>query len=236
MARMENNNLSGAVGSLIFYTRDGKNYVRSKPGKRKKKRGQPASSNNTVFGRVSGNCSRMLKQLQPALLFKFGLYSYNNARGWMRNQYAANQQQPDWEISTRPNDMCQLNAAADLRDMLFVSVTVKDTGGGILQVSIPAMNPFRDMKKMPAGTVSVNLKLAVLYSAFEEDSPAFIAIEQYLFDYKNTLLPAKEISVKSKAPAGNLAFIVLAIEPVAPNTRFEQEWLPAAIIGMGRIK
>ena len=236
MARFEDGNLSGSFGNLIFYSRDGKTYVRSKPGRRKKKRGQPADPNKTIFGKVSTQGSRMLNILKRQLLFSFSLATYNNTRSWMRNQYEANQQQPQWDICARPNDMCQLNIAADLRDMLFTSLVVSNTGGGIMQVSIPAMNPQRDMKKLPAHTTAVNMKLAVLFTDFEDSSPAYIAMEQYQFNYANTLLPAKDIIIDSKATAGNLAMVVLAIEPVARDKTFTVEWLPAAIIAMGKVK
>lgn len=236
MATFEDGNLSGSIGNFIFYSRDGKTYVRSKPGRRKKKRGQPADPNKTIFGKVSTQGSRMLNILKRQLLFSFSLGSYNNTRSWMRNQYEGKQQQPQWDICARPNDMCQLNVAADLRDMLFTSIAVSDTGAGKLQVSIPAMNPQQDMKKLPAKTTAVNMKLAVLYTAFEDISPAYMAVEQYQFNYTNTLLPAKDIIIDTKAPAGNLAMVVLAIEPVNAFNNFTTEWLPAAIIGMGRIK
>jgi hypothetical protein len=92
------------------------------------------------------------------------------------------------------------------------------------------------MKKMPARTNAVNLKLAVLSSAFTGRSAAGLAMEQYQFDYTNTVFPAKEIMIESNAPAGNLAIVVLAIEPVQSNKGFDAAWLPAAIIGMGRLK
>jgi hypothetical protein len=236
MAIFKNNNLSGSVGNMVFYTCDGQNRVRAKPGKRTRKRGQPADPNTSIFGTVSANGTPMLKLLSRHLLFRFSLRSYNDGRGWMRNHYAANINLPQWDISARPNDMCQLNAAADLRDMLFTSIVITDTGGGKLLVSIPAMNPVKDMKKLPARTTNVNIKLAVLYSEFGNNSPARQAIEQYNFMYTNTLLPAKDIIIDTQAPAGNLAIVVLAVEPVIPGKTAAAEWLPAAIIGMGRLK
>ena len=236
MARFKDNNLSGTIGNMVFYTSNGQKLVRAKPGKRKRKRGQPADPNTSIFGKVSANGTPMLTLLSRHLLFHFGLSSYNDGRGWMRNHYAANNSLPQWDISTKPNDMCQLNAASDLRDMLFTSITVSDTGGGKLSVSIAAMNPLMDMKKLPAQTTNVNIKLAVLYSEFKDKSPAHQAIEQYNFVYANTLLPAKNIIIDTKAPAGNLAIVVLAVEPVITGKTAADEWLPAAIIGMGRLK
>jgi len=236
MAIIKDNNLSGAVGNLVFYTRNGKNFVRTKPLRRKRKRGHLPTTNRSIFGMVSSNGTRMLKVLSRQLLFPFGLSSYNNTRGWMRNHYAANHELLQWDISARPNDMCQLNPDADLRDMLFTSIFISDTGSGKLLVNIPAMNPRKDMKKMPAGTTQVNIKLAILYSAFEDSSPVQIAMEQYSFVYADTQLPAKDIIIGTNAPAGNLAIAVLAIEPVIPAQRIPVAWLPAAIIGMGRLK
>jgi hypothetical protein len=236
MARFKDNNLSGAVGNLIFYTRDGENFVRSKPGKRKRKRGQAPDTNTTIFGKVSSNGSGMLKLLGRHLLFSFGLRSYNNGRGWMRNHYAANYNLPQWDINARPNDMCQLNPASDLRDMFFTSIFINDTGSGKLLVTIPAMNPVKDMKKLPAQITDVNIKLAVLYSRFEDSSPVYLAMEQYSFVYADMQLQAKDLIIDTKAPAGNLAIVVLAIEPVIPGKNIPVAWLPASIIAMGRLK
>jgi len=236
MARFKDNNLSGAVGNLVFYTKDGQNFVRTKPGKRKRKRGQSPGTNTSIFGKVSSNGSLMLKLLRGHLLFPYGLSTYNNTRGWMRNHYAANHGLPQWDISARPNDMCQLNPASDLRDMLFTSIFISDTGSGNLLVNIPAMNPRKDMKKMPAGTTQVNMKLVIVYSAFEDSSPVQIAMEQYSFVYADTQLPAKDIIIGTNAPAGNLAIAVLAMEPVIPGQRIPAAWLPASIIAMGRLK
>ncbi len=236
MARFIDNKLSGAIGNLVFYTSNGKSLVRAKPGKRKRKRGQAADPNTTIFGKVSANGTPMLKLLSRHLLFRFSLGSYNDGRGWMRNHYAANIDLPQWDISAKPNDMCQLNTAADLRDMLFTSISITDNGGGKLVVSIPNMNPVKDMKKMPARTRHINIKLAVLYSEFEDYSPARLAIEQYNFEYANMQLPAKDIILDTQAHAGNLAIVVLAVEPVITGKTAAVEWLPAAIIGMGRLK
>jgi hypothetical protein len=120
--------------------------------------------------------------------------------------------------------------------MLFTSVLISDTGDGKLLVSIPAMNPKLDMKKLPAGTTAVNIKLAAVYSAFKDNSFVRLSIEKYSFNYENILLPAKDIMIDTKAPAGDIAIVVLAIESFTEGKSFSAEWLPAAIIGMGRIR
>ena len=213
MGIIKEGNISGLVGKGVFYIMNGKNYVRSRPLKRTKKRGQPPNPITTIFGIVSTNSSLMIKTLKNELLFHCGLGTYNSARGWMRNQYAANYTEPVWDLGARPNDTCQLNPAADLRDILFAPVTVTDKGRGKISVSIPAMDPSKQMKKLPATTAAVNMKLVVLHSAFEGVYP-YIYKEEHSFKYDKKLHPAKELIIETNAPAGNIAIVVLALELV----------------------
>ena len=239
MGNIKDGNISGLVGNGVFYIMNGKNYIRSKPRKRVKKRGQPPNPITTVFGIVSKNGSMMIRILKTELAFHCGLSTYNNARGWMRNQYAANYNEPGWDLSARHYDMCQLNPDADLRDILFTSIMVTDKGKGKIIVSIPAMDPSKEMKTLPSATASVNIKLVVLHSAFQGTYP-YSNKEEYSFKYNKEAHPAREIIIKTDAPAGNIAIVALALELVnkdATSSRnTNKEWLPAAIIGMGRLK
>ena len=88
MARITEEGIRGLVGNVIFYTRDGKNYLRSKPKKKVKKKNKDANSLTSVFGTVSKFGSGMIKIMKDSFLFRLRLQSYNNARGWMRNLYA----------------------------------------------------------------------------------------------------------------------------------------------------
>ncbi len=237
MARIEDGNLSGAIGTIVFYTMNGKTYARQRPGKRTKKRGSPVNPNTDIFGKVSRAGSGMLKLLKLQLLFRLTLGSYNNGRGWMRNHYAANHDKTAWPLATRPNDMCQLNPAADLRDMLFTSIALEDRGKGMIAITIPSMNPKKDMKKLPLHTIAINMKLAVLHASFERASQLGIHVENHRFSYTDELLPGKQIVIDTKAAAGRIAIVVLAIEPeIRSGVTIEKEWLPVGIIGMGRLK
>ena len=239
MAIFKDGNISGVVGKGVFYIMNGKNYLRTRPRKRKKKRGQAPDPITTIFGIVSRNGSMMINALKGELLFPFGLSTYNNARGWMRNQYTANHAQTIWDPGARPNDTCQLNPAADLRDILFTPITVADKGKGKISVSIPAMDPSKQMKKLPSTTAAVNMKLVVLHSAFEGVYP-YMYKEEYSFKYDQKPHPAKELLIETNAPAGNIAIVVLALELVdagkTASLNTAKQWLPAAVIAMGRLK
>ncbi len=241
MARNTEQGLSGTIGNLVFYTMNGKNYVRSKPGKQNKKRNQKPNPLNTIFGTVSAYGSPMISRLSKVLLFPFGLSTYNQLRGWMRNQYAAHAQDINWELSVQGSSICKISSNIDLRDFLTIPLTVNDSGNGLITVSIPAINPVKDIKA-PARTQLINLKLVAVTSTFgqTQGSNSF-CMEQYNFNCNNQLLAAKEIVLNTGATAGSIVIVVAAIEyalfgSLNNNYTTNPNWLPAAIIAMGRMK
>ena len=83
MARVTPEGIRGVVGPVVFYVVDGIGYVKAKPGKRKRKRGQPQDPLNTIFGTVSKYGSKMIKLMKTSFLFPFKRGTYNSLRGWM---------------------------------------------------------------------------------------------------------------------------------------------------------
>jgi hypothetical protein len=90
MANMDGSKLSGAVGNLVFYVRDGKTYVRSKPGARKKKKGYQQPKEVTDFTVAPGKGSPMLKWLLQQTGLPGGLTTFNSFRGWLMQNMRAN--------------------------------------------------------------------------------------------------------------------------------------------------
>src|ERR1700712_109548 len=146
MARVTDKGIKGTVGNAVYYVREGNNYVRAKPRKKKKKRNAPENPLNAIFGLVSTYGSGMVKLMKAGFMFPFGLKTYNNARGWMRNLYAEHKDEENWDLSVKNSGMCQLNAEVDLRDFLRTDITVNDSGSGKITVVFPEINPKRDFK------------------------------------------------------------------------------------------
>lgn len=244
MARNANNAISGAVGNLVFYTVNGKNYIRTKPGKRKKKRG-PKNPLNTVFGAVSTYGSGMIKALKRDFLFPFNLDVYNLSRGWMRNQYAANNDKDSWELQVNPRIMCQLNPATDLREYGELNITVTDRGNGMVSITVPALEPKKEILA-PIRTRKINMKIMLVTSPFRETGIRHnVHKEQWVMEYNNSIVPERTIVVDTKIrvgpTAGHIAIVLAALEfetaalgtgQYDTNTR----WLPAGIIAMGKLK
>lgn len=241
MARVTENGISGMVGNLIFYSVNGKNYVRTRPKARKKKRGEKANPLNTIFGTVSRHGSRMLKMVREEFGFPIKRDVYNLSRGWMRNLYALHKDDATWPFSVRTSGMCQLNPGTDLRDYFKADITVSDSGKGKITVSFPEINPKNDIKA-PIRTMKVNIKLIAVVSDFETGvHPCRACTEQYSFILDNSPVPAKSFVLQTKAGAGDIGLVMVAMQyetSDVPAGTFNKElrWMPAAIVAMGRLR
>jgi hypothetical protein len=241
MARITDQGIKGAVGNVIFYTMNGKSYMRAKPGPRKKKRGQKQNPLNSIFGTVSKYGSSMIKRMRESFLFPFNRETYNKVRGWMRNLYAVHKDDETWELSVKTSGMCRLNAEVDLRDLFNTDITISDSGNGKITITIPAMTPKTDIKA-PSRTMKVNIKLIAVTSPFRNGAGTYnLCTEQYSFIYNNDPVPAITYQLHTNAGTGDIALIAMALEYETTDTgtgyyNRELRWLPAAVIAMGRLK
>lgn len=165
MARVTDQGISGLVGPVVFYTVNGKNFVKGKPHPKIKRRNETANPLTTLFGMVSRYGSKMITKISTSFLFSFNRNTYNKIRGWMRNQYAIRGQEDVWELCAIDSGMCQLNEGIDLRDFLKKEFTVEDMGGGKIIISLPELNPVKNIQA-PIHTAVVNLKMLVVTSKF----------------------------------------------------------------------
>ena len=237
MARITNKGISGVIGPVIYYSVNGNDYVRSKPGRRKKKRGQPENPLNTIFGTVSRYGSSMIKSMSKSFQFPFSLNTYNRVRGWMRDRYAAHKDDEIWELSAYTGLMCQLNTETDIRDFWWEGITVSDKGNGIVSVFFPGVDPVKAIRA-PLHTQNVHIKIIALSSPFRNSPyPHQFCLQQYQFNYNSQVVPAKEIELQTAASAGDIAILVLAIEfETTAGYPAEKRWMPAAIVAMGKLK
>ncbi len=240
MARVTDKGISGAIGNVVYYSVDGKTYIRSKPGKRKKKRNQVTNPLNSIFGTVSKYGSSMIGLMKKSFGFPVNRNMYNRLRGWMRNQYAEHMDQANWEFSVK-NGMCQLNPGIDLRDFFKLDITVIDSGNGNLTVAFPEINPVNNIKT-PSRTMKVNIKLIAVTSPFRDSPlPSNFCTEQYSFIYNSKPVPAISFVLQTKAGVGDIGIVVMALEYETSDSGIglyikDTRWLPAAIIAMGRMK
>ena len=242
MARVTNNGITGLVGNLVFYTMNGKSYVRARPSKRKGKSKKRAEDHPiSIFGTVSKYGTMMLREVSKSFLFPFSRSIYNGLRGWIRNEYAANYQAPIWEMAYT-NRICPFNKETDLRDYWRKDITVTDNGNGKITIHIPEFNPLKDVK-VPTRTMKVNMKLVAVRNAFKGSlNTCSTCTKEISFEYSSTPVPAQAFELQTPtAGTGDIAFLIMALEYSVVENGVEvivkdEKWTPAAIVAMGRLK
>ncbi|HMJ48418.1 MAG TPA: hypothetical protein VK498_13890 [Ferruginibacter sp.] len=241
MARVTDKGIIGLVGSVVFYEMDGKNYVRSKPAKRVKKRNKKQLPVNNIFGTISMYGSGMIGDMKHGFLFPFKRGTYNSVRGWMYNEYSANYLKEHWDLDARNHSMCRLNESVDLRDFIKTGFEIKDTGSGKISISYPELNPANNFKAPPQ-TKKIKIKMIVVTSGFQNKlARRGFYKEEYNFNYKNEPMPAKDIVISTTAAPGDIAIVAIALEYATTDWQGDRYFtdlncLPAAIVSMGRLK
>lgn len=239
MARVTKNGIEGMVGNYVFYTMNGKAYVRARPAKRAKKKNQPANPVTSIFGTVSKYGTAMIKEMSKSFPIPFTRDVYNRLRGWMRNEYAANGSTPEWKLEHN-NNICSFDIEADLRDYWRKNLTVTDKGNGKIQLEIPEFNPLKDIK-VPGRTMKVNLKLIAITSPFKGDPKACSSCTtQFSFDYSSNPVPANTFALQTTAGTGDIALVVMSLEFYTSGEKDslvkDKKWMPAAVMAFGRLK
>jgi len=237
MARIENGNLVGAVGPVVFYTVNGKTFARSKRKPAKKRGGKFVSKTNNDFTLVSSSATPMISRLKEGITMPFTLQTYNDLRGWILKQYKEYGFSPQWPLVAKGN-MCQVNPLMDLRDCLMVSLQVNDMGNGQINVSIPALNPVQQIKAPPY-TIQVKIKVMAVAAPFTgERRYASFVMDQYDFAYSDAMVPAQSFVLNTGTKKGNIAFVVVSMEyALVSATVYSKELkdLPAAVVAVGRM-
>ncbi|MES2332527.1 MAG: hypothetical protein V4539_23170 [Bacteroidota bacterium] len=240
MAKVTKAGLNGAIGPLVFYTMNGKSYARSAPGPQSRKLKAKLQPQRNFFGKISSLSSAMAGAIRGELNCPFGLHAYNALRGWVFRQYKIDTEQGNMPLHINLNELCELNDAASLRQLLKAGISVADTGGGNLSVSIESFNPAKDMK-VPAGAEWINLKLICARAEGGQTAELHFVrtIAQKMLPVSNKNLPAFEMELPTAGKKGSLVCLVLALEfrsnensgGIINNPSF----LPAAGIALGKL-
>ena len=237
MGRVTDKGISGLVGTAVFYIRNGKNYVRTRPKERVKKRGQKPNPLNTIFGDVSRYGSCMQREMNPGFLFPLPLETRNRFRSWLYTVYTDNHQKTTWDIST-DSGSCQLSGKTEFRNYLKANIAVTDRGNMVIAVGIPEINPVQHLKA-PAGTKKVTLKFFAASSPFEIAGTGACSTT-INFDYNENIIPAQDVLLEIKlANPNDITIIAIAIEYEVRGTNhpvLDLRWLPAAVVAIGRLK
>lgn len=240
MARVENGNISGAIGNIVFYTMNGKTYAKAKPTFRKRKKNEPLSPQVQQLSTVSFYGTPVLNWLKPQLAFKFKRNTFNDFRKWLGFAMKQHENDSSWPIATANTLVHNINRESEIRDILLLLPTVTVDAKGNSSIKFPSFIPVNQIKA-PTGTAEVQLKLITVSAPFSKSvRTCFVQSDSYNFSYNKTRLDEKEIILPTKAKTGYMVFVMIAMvftklkagEAIIVN---DEQWLPAAVVAAGKL-
>ncbi len=240
MARFENGNISGAIGNIVFYTMDGKNYVKAKPATGKRKKTQPRSPQVQSFSDASIYGTSVINWLKPHLAFTFKRITYNAFRSWLNFSIRQHQSESTWPLSVAGTLLYNINRESEIRDILLVLPSITSDETGNISIQFPSFIPVNQIKA-PNGTTEVQLKLIAVSNPFSNAVKiCSVKSELYIFSYDKNMLSENEIIIATNAKTGYMLFVIIAItfkgrRGGASILITDTKWLPAAIMAAGKL-
>ncbi len=234
MAKLTEKGLSGRVGPVIYYQMNGKQYVRAFPVYKKKRTSAARKPAATLFGICSRTVSSSAHALQASLPFPFK--SLNIFRGWLYKYYKQHHEQSNWVLGQNFLPPCQLNQEADLRDFLFVPLEIRAVQDGRLHIHVPAFNPVKQIMN-PMRAASACIAVMVQGLSFGKEQEFYFPDEKLLVDFSDNLSPARDLFFEHASMQPDTVLMVsVALSFQMHDGSFikNTDYLPAAVIGMGR--
>jgi hypothetical protein len=237
MASINNGKISGIVANVIFYSSHGKDFVRSAPGTNGVKQTKATKNSAAAFGRASALAHPLLNELAAELNFKM-LRSNRGKVISAANKWLAGQTSST--TSSLPIlPPVELNDQVSLEESLKAPIELTLAGDNTVTVSIGPFNP-KTAVKAPRQTYRIELKAVLVTSVkgkgrkeVQQHYPVTTEIA-----YDNTEVPVQNISFPVQPVAGTTLMIGLAVSfkgKFIPGTDKDRKWLPAAILGFGKI-
>jgi hypothetical protein len=246
MGKILDEGYSGKAGSVVYYIMDGKRYFRSKPAKKKKRRGKTRVASRSNFGKASRCVNALVLNLKHNFLFHFNSTPYNRARGWLAAQFARFPEVPPLHQSFQLNSQVQLNAHSDLRELLRVQPILSHNleasrpklgAAGHVKIEFPSFDPLL-MMQAPSGTSRIFLKAVVATGNMKDElSPTIRKIGEVsvTIDYKPGVQVIQPL-VLDMDHCGETAMLVLALEyEVYGEVMKDPKWLPAGAVAFGKL-
>ena len=234
MAKITRVFLSGTVGKLICYERNGKPCVRSKPEKVTQTAATKRAAGN--FARAMPIAKYLRWGLEPVLPEAKGRYT----------EYRLNTAVAQWLSSVAPRgkkgeaDLSSLSSLELCKDAQL-SVRLRrcrlkvDWGtDGTVTLRLPAMTPAEHIQA-PAWTTQVHWTIAVAGSRIKKTEETDSYTMSFDMAYSNERLPARNIELPFRLAPGSINAVAVSIQYTTVNKGKKKRitdavWLPAAIV------
>jgi hypothetical protein len=233
MGRQTNIKIVGTHGGTIYYKMYDDFFMRSRP--KKNKQTSKTKQAAACFGLAQG-AAGIMRSAFAGLMERYTIFDNKNNLAQPINEWILGDGlNADFEINNIPGlTGYEFNSCSLLSERLKISLAVARTADGSLQLTIPAFNPVEKIAA-PADTIQVTLHIAAAGCNVKGKQLTGMYSTKLIFDYRNKLIPAKQLSLPVSTEAGNLT-VIYATTRYSISKRnqkkiiAEKAWLPGAII------
>ncbi len=228
MARQSNLHYEGTVGNIIYYKRNGKYFMRTKPAAVKQsKKSRQASGHFGQAAKLGTPLRKAFAPLYPAGENRPLMYRLNSAlQNWVQNKpggLAGIHSIPELKDF-------QLNIATTFSERFRPKLVVSDTGNGLLTVSLPAYSCKKEIAA-PAGTSQVHLQFIAVSVSMENNCIDSTAEQHINLPYNNETVPAAGYEFPIPAMPGHMRVLAVSIRyTVNRKLADKSEWCPGCIL------
>jgi hypothetical protein len=231
MARIDNSAASsrGRVGSVVYFKRDGKDYVRLHQPNIKQTDATVAAAR--TFGRAIIYAKHLRHGIRSILhdpKDRDIMYKMNRAvQSWLKTK-------PDLTVG---HDRLEHLHGLDFNNVMWrikFPIEVEWSQPGHVQVKFPAFNPQNDIAAK-AGTTHIVWKIAVAGVTTEEfPRPVRNALAEFRTPYKKVELPENVITLPYKLEPATINIVALSVHLCFDEHGTRQKdktWEPAGLVG-----
>ena len=231
MARQQKVFVSGKIGSVIFYERNGVQCARSAPAHVKQTKATRQSAK--IFGRAKQIGRSLRVDLSPVLAgFKARtiMHRLDNAiRQWLKETNAPGEDLPFI-------NGLELNERAALKERIKVSLSVDFSEKGKVMLKIPGINLAKDVQA-PSNTRSLQLSIGLASCLLPANTSAGSFSTSLDIPFKTgSMIPEQKIILPFDVKKGSITLVVATLlysieKKGKSGFLMDERWMPAAVVG-----
>ncbi|MFT3844521.1 MAG: hypothetical protein QM725_05680 [Lacibacter sp.] len=230
MARQSATYLSGKIGNLIFYTRNGGNFAKQAPVTVHQTNATKASARS--FGKSSTLGKNFRRLLLPVIPFPQDREMQCRFAGAFTKWLTLNNNNPQPPQTNLPFITgFAFNAATSIAERCKLPFTVSSPLPNISEVQLPGFIPA-NVFTAPAHTAAIQLTITVAACSLHNAEAVAADTKQLHIVYDNNLVPAQTLQFNVAANAGTLLLTAVQIVYILQNGKTEERnvFMPAGVV------
>ena len=232
MARQSNSLVSGQLGPVVYYVKDGAGFVRLRA--KKVKQSKATKESATLFGK-SRTIGRLLRgeivAALPGLVNNEIKNRFDNAVfQWLRVEDLGGKREKVEYL-----DGLEINQRTELHSRFRKKFDVDFNEKGKLQITMPGFQIPLDIAA-PAGTTELQWHVLVTSCNLKNSSIIFSAHKHLEIPFTKSMVPEQRHDFDFKLTKNTLTIVAVALRYLAPRKGklvvvAEPTWLPTAVVG-----